>query len=205
MSQVIGGLNVSRETYQLLQLFSALVLKWTPSINLIGAATKADIWDRHIVDSAQIYHHAPTSFSTWVDIGSGGGFPGIIAAIIAKEFAPQAQFILIESDQRKSTFLRTAIRECQISAIVICDRIEQAPPANGDIVSARALGALPAILPLICRHLKPTGVALLHKGRQAQQEITTAQREWAFDLAAHPSMTDPDARLLVMQRIHRVD
>jgi 16S rRNA (guanine527-N7)-methyltransferase len=204
MQNIVGGVNVSRETMAALHVFSDLVLKWTPSINLIGAATKSTIWDRHIVDSAQIFQHAPANFTTWVDIGSGGGFPGIVAAILGQQFAPEAKFILIESDQRKAMFLRTAIRELALNATVVADRIEKADPAAGDIVSARALGALTTILPLINRHLKPNGVALLHKGRQADQEIAQAQQDWTFDLAAYASMTDPEARLLVIQRISRV-
>lgn len=203
MSTDVGGIDVSRETIARLESFSALVLKWTAKINLIGTATKADIWHRHIVDSAQTYRFAPSHFDTWVDIGSGGGFPGVVVAILAAQHHPAAKFTFIESDQRKAIFLQTAARELSLSVQVIADRIEAAPPAHADVVSARALGSLVSLLPLVQRHLVPSGTAILHKGRQAEQEISLARREWVFDLTAHPSMTDPDARLLVMQRIFR--
>jgi len=83
----------------------------------------------------------------------------------------------------------------------IADRIEAAPPQNADIVSARALAALTGLLPMIQRHMKPEGHALVHKGRQAAQEIADAQEFWSFTLEDHPSITDPDARLLDIQRI----
>ena len=197
----VSGLDVSRETIARLEGFAALVAKWTPRINLIAKGTVDAIWDRHVVDSAQIYRHAPDSFETWVDLGSGGGFPGIVVAAIAKEKQPDARFVLMESDQRKSTFLRTAARELELHVTVIADRIETAPPQNADIVSARALAALTGLLPMIQRHMKPEGHALVHKGRQAAQEIADAQEFWSFTLEDHPSITDPDARLLDIQRI----
>ncbi len=197
----VAGLDVSRETIARLEGFAALTAKWTPKINLIAKGTVDQIWERHIVDSAQLYKLAPPSFAKWVDLGSGGGFPGIVMAAIAKEKQPDAEFVLIESDQRKCAFLRTAARELDLPVTVIADRIEQAPPQAADVVSARALAALPALLPLIARHLKSDGHALVHKGRQAQQEITDAALAWSFALEDHPSITDPDARLLDIQRI----
>ncbi|WP_333712173.1 16S rRNA (guanine(527)-N(7))-methyltransferase RsmG [Yoonia sp.] len=184
-----------------LEAFASLMAKWTPKINLIAKGTLGDIWDRHIVDSAQIYRHAPEDFATWADIGSGGGFPGIVVAAIAKEKHPDARFVLIESDQRKCAFLRTAARALDMSVDVIASRIEEAPPQAADVVSARALAPLPALLPLILRHLREDGRALVHKGRQAAQEVAEARVQWAFDLEDHPSITDPDARLLQIQRI----
>lgn len=199
----VGGVDVSRETMADLQAFAALVLKWTPKINLISASSESSIWDRHIVDSVQIYRFAPDDVRLWLDIGSGGGFPGIIAAILGKARHPDAQFVLIESDQRKVVFLRTAIRDLGLAASVFADRIEDVPPIGADVVSARALGSLPVLLPLVSRHMNPAGVAILHKGRQASAEIDEARENWRFELEEKLSLTDPDARLLLLQRIHR--
>lgn len=199
----VGGIDVSRETMADLQGFVALVLKWTPKINLISASSESMIWDRHIVDSVQIYRYAPDDVRLWLDIGSGGGFPGIVAAILGKARHPDAQFVLIESDQRKVVFLRTAIRDLGLAASVHADRIEDVPPIGADVVSARALGSLPVLLPLVARHMNPAGVAILHKGRQASSEIDEARQNWRFELEEKPSLTDPDARLLLLQRIHR--
>ena len=124
----IAGINVSRETMDRLESFAALAKKWNPSINLVARSTLADLWDRHIVDSAQVYRFAPQNAVHWVDIGSGGGFPGIVVAAMAKELSPNTKFTLIESDQRKSTFLRTAARELDLKLTVLADRIEHAPP-----------------------------------------------------------------------------
>ena len=201
MGGKIADLDVSRETVDRLHAFADLTRKWTPRINLIAKGTVNEIWDRHIVDSAQLFSFAPDDFHHWVDLGSGGGFPGVVMAVIAAEKVPDARFTLIESDQRKATFLRTAIRELDLSATVLAERIESAPPQKGDVVSARALASLDALMPLIRRHLSDDGICLLHKGRQAAQEIADASQSWVFDLEERPSLTDPEARLLAIKRI----
>lgn len=197
----LAGLSVSRETVTRLEAFAALVEKWTPRINLIAKASQKEIWQRHIIDSAQLFALAPPDFTHWTDLGSGGGFPGIVVAALAQENHPNAAFTLIESDQRKATFLRTAIRELGLPGTVLSDRIEAAAPQYADVVSARALAPLPDLLPLIRRHMNEDGRALIHKGRQAASEIAKAEAAWSFTLEDHPSITDPNARLLDIQRI----
>lgn len=204
MDTNVAGVDVSRETVADLKVFADLVTKWTPKINLIAQGTVDAIWDRHIVDSVQLYRFAPETYDTWVDIGSGGGFPGIAMAILGKALQPDARFVLIESDQRKATFLRTAARELQLRVEVIAQRIESASPQNADVVSARALTALSGLLPLAERHLDPDGVALFHKGRQSQKEVAEARKNWSFVLEDHVSITDPDSRILAIRRIKKL-
>ncbi len=201
MSSQLGGVDVSRETIQNLEAFASLVEKWTLKINLIAKGSVADLWDRHVIDSVQLYRFAPKAYEKWVDLGSGGGFPGIIMAIIAQEKQASAHFTLIESDQRKSTFLRTAARELGLPVTVVAERIEESIPQGADVVSARALAPLSSLLPLAARHMGDGGICLLHKGKQAAQEVAEAENNWSFDLEDHASFTDPDARLLVIQRI----
>lgn len=197
----IPGLDVSRETEAKLHSFVNLVEKWTSRINLIGPATQPEIWDRHIRDSAQLVPLAPISPTHWVDLGSGGGFPGIVVAIIAAELWPAMQVTLVESDQRKSAFLRTAVRELGVPAQVVSRRIESLEPLGADVVTARALAPLDALLGYIAPHLTPEGRALLPKGRQATAEIARARQSWRFGLAIHPSLTDQEASILVIDGI----
>ena len=201
MTVSLGGVDVSRETIQDLEAFVALVTKWTTKINLIAKSSVPHLWDRHIVDSVQLYRFAPNTYEKWVDIGSGGGFPGLVMAIIAKEKQPNASFVLIESDQRKAAFLRTVARELDLTVTVLADRIEDAIPQSADVVSARALATLSSLLPLAQRHLSQAGTCLLHKGKQAEKEISDAQRNWSFHIEDHASITDPEGRILVIQRI----
>ena len=111
LSSLRAHLSVSRETAERLELLCALVRKWTPTINLVSRSTVADIWSRHVLDSAQIWRFRPEKLSNWVDLGSGGGFPGLVIAALAAQDAPEMVMTLVESDTRKTVFLQTAARE----------------------------------------------------------------------------------------------
>lgn len=201
----IGGVDVSRETLDRLTALTALLEKWNPAINLVAKSTLSDVWTRHIVDSAQLYHLAPSKVDHWADLGSGGGFPGLVIAILSEQLDPLRRLTLVESDQRKATFLRQAVRElCLTQTTVLSERIEVIPPLSVSVLSARALSALPQLCDYAQRHLSPTGLALFPKGAQHQEEITQAAREWRFDLSIFPSETDPAAVVLAMKAIHHV-
>jgi 16S rRNA (guanine527-N7)-methyltransferase len=195
--------DVSRETSDRLQVFESLVRKWNPTINLISRNSLADIRDRHIRDSVQIYSAVQVAYGQWVDLGSGGGFPGIVIAILAAEKSPTSRVTLIESDARKATFLRTALRETGVSAHVITDRIEHAAPQNADIVSARALADLPDLLSYAARHLTPNGTAIFPKGATWRDELEQAKRQWNFSVESVTSLTDPSAAILRITGVSR--
>jgi 16S rRNA (guanine527-N7)-methyltransferase len=183
-----------------LRAFEALVRKWQAAINLVAASTLSDIWGRHIADSAQLWPLGPHDARRWVDLGSGGGFPGIVVAALAADAPEGPAVTLIESDGRKATFLRQASREMGLAVTVLDARAEEAPPRGADVVSARALAPLPQLLPLVQRHLLPGGTALLPKGRDHAAEVEAAREAgWSFELEAIPSITDPEARILRLQ------
>lgn len=195
--------NVSRETYERLTAYHDLVLKWSPKINLISKSSIPDLWERHIWDSAQVVDIAPKTGS-WVDIGSGGGFPGIVAAIFSKESTPERVVTMIESDHRKAAFLRTVVRELRLNAQVLVKRVEAATPQNADILSARALSDLSHLLEFAKRHLNPNGVALFPKGETWEKEVNAASESWSFHCNAHTSRTNPRAAILEIRDIERV-
>lgn len=204
MMTALAGVDVSRETTEKLMAFAALVQKWTARINLVSPATVDEIWTRHILDSAQLYRLKPDHFNHWADLGSGGGFPGIVLAIIGQEHNPTATFTLIESDQRKAAFLRTAKSTFNLKITIHAARIADVQPLRADVVSARALSPLPVLLGQVSYHLAPTGLAILPKGRNAATELATARKSWSFALEEHPSLTDPDARVFGIKRIERL-
>jgi 16S rRNA (guanine527-N7)-methyltransferase len=204
MNYPLRPADVSRETSDRLQAYVDLLLKWNARINLIGPATEADVWNRHIRDSIQLFALAPNSLSHWVDLGSGGGLPGLVCAIIASEQMPECRFSLIESDQRKAAFLLTAARALTLNRVhVVSERIEAVPPLKAEIVSARALAPLPELLAYVSRHLSQEGTALLPKGRAFQSELAAARQDWHFDVTAHESQTDQMARVLEIRNISR--
>lgn len=195
--------NVSRETMARLGLFVQLLLKWNTAINLVSKATIDRVWSRHIIDSIQIFDHAQTE-GHWADLGSGGGFPGVVVAILAKERVPELRVTLVESDQRKAAFLRQASQALALNTHVMSDRVEIISPLNANIISARALAPLPQLCAFAHRHLAPTGEAIFLKGKSYEAEITDARKDWNFSLDSHVSVTDPSAVVLVLKGISHV-
>ncbi len=163
-----------------------------------------DAWDRHVLDSAQIFALAPHGAKDWVDLGSGGGFPGLVIAALADELSPELRVTLVESDARKCVFLTTASRELGIRAQVINSRIEALAPARRDVISARALAPLPKLLALAEGQAGPGTICLFPKGAGAASELTEAARNWHIRHRTHPSMTDPEAVILELQEFSRV-
>ncbi len=168
--------------------FADLVLKWTARINLVARSTVPEIWERHVEDSARLCAAAPRNVRLWTDFGSGGGFPGIVAAIVAGARQEETRFVLVESDQRKATFLREAARQLALPVQVMSERAETLAPLKADIVSARALAPLDQLCGLAARHLAPGGRAIFAKGETYADEIAAARKNWRFDLE---TATDP--------------
>lgn len=202
---LIAGLSVSRETFDALEGFSELLSKWNRSINLVSKSTVPEIWQRHIVDSAQLLTWDIPAAPHWIDIGSGGGLPGIVIAIILKETHPSASITLVESDQRKAAFLRTATRTFDLGVSVIAARAENLPATNANILSARALTSLDGLFDLAMIHLADDGKLLLHKGRTYRDEMAEAQKRWKFDVVERDSITDNEARMLEIRNITRAN
>lgn len=191
-------MDVSRETQERLEAFVALLQKWNPRINLVSGRDIPFVWERHVKDSLQI---APlvAGAEQFIDIGSGGGFPGIITAI-----ATNVPGTLIESDQRKATFLREAARVTQAPIAVLAERIEHAEIAPAPVVTARALAALPKLLEWTAPLLAKGGKAIFLKGQQAEDELSEARRCWRMDVSIHPSITSHDGVILEVSNLDRV-
>ncbi|MEL6450941.1 MAG: 16S rRNA (guanine(527)-N(7))-methyltransferase RsmG [Pseudomonadota bacterium] len=193
--------DVSRETLDALAEYANLLARWTVKINLIAKSTIDDIAHRHIWDSAQVYTDGGDS---WTDLGSGGGLPGVVMAILAKGEGRALQMALVESDQRKATFLRTCSRTLDLPITVLPQRVEDIAPQASDTISARALADLNQLLHLATPHMAPAGRCIFMKGAQWQEEVAAAQANWRFSYEAKPSMTHPQAAILTIGDIKRV-
>jgi 16S rRNA (guanine527-N7)-methyltransferase len=190
-------LNVSRETIDKLDHYATEVLRWNHAINLVSKTSVAGIWQRHILDSAQLFSLAESS-GKWADLGAGGGFPGLVLAIMG---APH--MVLVESDQRKATFLREISRQLSLTTTVLAKRIDAVEPLAAETVSARALASLTDLLGHVTPHLAANGRAVFPKGRGFEEELKLAQTEWAFEVTKIPSRTDPEAAILMIEHIRR--
>jgi 16S rRNA (guanine527-N7)-methyltransferase len=169
---------VSRETQEQLEHFATLVRGWSTKINLVSPADTNVLYERHIDNCRRVTQcisdKTPCSIT---DLGSGGGFPGIIVAILR----PKCDVTLIEADTRKAAFLRTARRELKLDIQIIAARIEEVTPMGADIVTARACAPLPTLLHYVDRHVGPHGYALLMKGKSWKQEVQRAGEHWLFE------------------------
>ncbi|KMW58898.1 rRNA small subunit 7-methylguanosine (m7G) methyltransferase GidB [Candidatus Rhodobacter oscarellae] len=196
--------SVSRETSEKLQIYDDLLNKWNRTINLVSGSTLDAAWHRHMTDSAAAYARIPLDAKSLVDLGAGGGFPGMVLAIMAAGEHRDIRLTCIEADLRKCEFLRTVARATELKAGVLTRRIEDAPPQNADVVVARALSSLTKLLTHAERHLHPSGFAIFHKGEGWKTELEEAQEHWKFSYETSPSMTHPEAVLLSIGDITRV-
>jgi 16S rRNA (guanine527-N7)-methyltransferase len=195
----LAGFGLSSATLADLERFVALLAEWQRVHNLVAPSTLAEVWTRHVADSFQLLQHAP-SFREWVDLGSGAGFPGLVLAIASKG-EPERHFTLVESNQKKAAFLRAAIRETGANASVAAERIEahaETMRGRADIVSARALAALPKLLELAAPYLHPEGLMLFPKGQDYVQEVAAAAQRFDFDVVEYRSATESGGRVLAI-------
>ena len=187
------GENVSRETFDRLTRFEQRFRAWNERINLVAASTLNDLWARHIVDSAQLFGLAPQA-RLWLDLGSGGGFPGLVVAfLLQQESAGTIQ--LVESNRKKAAFLQASIGEFDLPARVHAIRIEDAigRVSQPAIVTARALANLDRLLSLTAPWLLGGARGLFHKGRDYRAEIEESAHNWRFDLIEHRSVVDTES------------
>lgn len=197
-------LNVSRETMQDLILLVELLQKWNKTINLVGKASIEQVWSRHILDSAQVWQLRPENLNVWVDLGSGGGFPGLVLAILAKQDAPEAKFHMIESDARKCAFLRNVSRETMLNVQVHNARIENVDEIAADVVSARALASVEKLVGLSTKFLGDNAFCLFLKGQGCATEVEKARELWRFQSETTQSLSDDAGEILKIWNIERV-
>jgi 16S rRNA (guanine527-N7)-methyltransferase len=191
--------SVSHETLEKLILYERLLVQWQKAVNLIAPATLPQIWQRHFADSAQLLRYAPPGPKTWVDLGSGGGFPGLVIAILLAN-QRDSRVHLIESNSRKCAFLSEVARQTRAPAVVHNARIADAYASNAipeaDVISARALAPLDALLDLAQPFFRDASAGLFLKGREAEDEIADARKRWTFEVETHPSVTDAQGKIL---------
>ncbi len=193
--------DVSRETLDRLERYADCLRKWNRATNLVARNSLADLWRRHMLDSAQLLPLLPDPPAgrprVIVDLGSGAGFPGLVLAILGA-----GAVHLVEAHGRKAAFLREAARVADTPVTVHHDRIEGLRTFPADVVTARACAPLPRLLDYAAPFLRPRpgarsgGTGLFHRGRNFDRELTDARKKWKMGVELMPSCTDPTARIL---------
>jgi 16S rRNA (guanine527-N7)-methyltransferase len=174
-----------------LDVFARLLVRWNPTIKLVSDQDIANLWTRHIADALQIVRHIPPQVDHAIDLGSGGGFPGLVLAL-----ATNIHFDLIEADSRKAAFLQEAVTLTKTNATVHANRAQEVALPARMLITARALAPLPRLLELAQPFVAEGGICLFPKGEQADLEIRDAHKDWIMDLQQIPSSTSSKGRVL---------
>lgn len=187
--------NVPRGTIlQNLEYFATTLCKWNQSINLISKSTEQDIWKRHILDSVQLLPYIQKDV-TLLDIGTGGGFPGMVLAICGI-----SDVHMVESDARKSAFLHE-IASIVLRGTIHCTRMESMQPFAVHTITSRACASLSTLFSLVEPFIEQTQHMLFLKGKNIQDEIAEAHNKWDFSYQLHPSITSEEGYILEIDSI----
>ncbi|MDB5701292.1 MAG: rsmG [Sphingomonadales bacterium] len=187
--------NVPRETLDKLNTLVALVRSETERQNLISSSTIDDIWDRHIVDSIQLLKFAKSG--TWMDLGTGAGFPGLVIAILNPD-----PIVLVEERRLRHEFLSRAVVELGLQNVtVVGSRVEQVPAFSAEVITARAFAPLEKIFSLAHRFSTSKTRWVLPKGRKANEELESVRTTWHGDFRLEPSVTDPTSSIIIAENV----
>ena len=197
----VAGRDVSRGTMAKLEAYAALLAEESRRHNLVSASTLDHLWERHVLDSAQLAALAPDADMSWADIGSGAGLPGIVVALLT-----DGPMLLIEPRRLRAEFLGRALRELGLDARVAV-AAEKAERVTGrfDVITARAVAPLDKLLALSTHLSTRKTLWLLPKGRSAQSELAEARRHWHCDARIVPSCTGPGAGIVVLRNVKARD
>ena len=203
--QFAEAFKVPRETIHRLVCYAEILNEWQARQNLVSAATLPHVWNRHFADSAQILRLAPNA-NTWLDLGAGAGFPGLVIAILQANHA-NFRVHLVESTAKKCAFLAEVASATSAPAEIHCMRIEElgrtATSLEPEIITARALAPLPRLLGLAAPWFRPGVRGLLLKGCDVRQEIDAAKRRYDFTYELHRSMTAVDSSIIEISKVSK--
>ena len=197
-AEVAARLALDETTLARLDVYAELLAKWQQKLNLIGPKTLPDLWQRHVLDSGQLHARLPPGARTLVDMGSGAGFPGLVLAIMG---GPAVT--LIEADQRKAAFLREAARLTDAAVEVRAERLERTAKAPVDVVTARALAPLAALLTWSEGFVAGATTCLFLKGAAVEGELTDAAAGWMMSVKRHASLSHAEGVVLELTDVRR--
>jgi len=190
--------GVPRETMARLDDFAGLLRAENERQNLVSQASLARLWLRHIADSAQLLRFAPSPQASWIDLGTGAGFPGLIVALLHR-----GRVTLVEERRLRADFLRRAADSLGLAVEILHGKAERLAPRPFDVISARAFAPLGRLLQLGTGFSTDKSVWLLPKGRNAETELEALDPSWQGSFRLEPSVTDPDARIVVARGVRR--
>ncbi len=196
--------DVSRETLLKLRAYEASLQEWQNKFNLVSKSSLDDAWNRHFIDSMQLFKFIPQSAQSLYDFGSGAGFPGMVLAIMAADKTPYLKVSLIESIGKKTLYLKHVSEICSVNVEIFNQRIESLPKNKVDVITSRAMTSLSDLLGYAYPFCKKETVCIFPKGKKHQEEIDEAKKHWQFECQIHPSETSSEGVILVITKLAKL-
>lgn len=204
MKNTVVENSVSRETLERLKAYEVSLHEWQKKFNLVSNASLEDAWNRHFLDSMQLFNFIPKTARTLCDFGSGAGFPGMVLAIMAKEKTPYLKVSLIESIRKKTLYLNEVNKITEANAVIINDRIENIPPQSFDVITSRAMASLKDLLNYTKKFFGKNTVCIFPKGKSYAEEIAEAEKFWKFDCKIVPSEMSREGVILIITNLSAI-
>lgn len=196
--------TVSRETMELLKAYEASLHEWQKKFNLVSNSSLENAWNRHFMDSIQLFKYIPKSAKTLCDFGSGAGFPGMVLAIMAVEKTPYLKVCLIESIRKKTLYLNEVAKIAGVSVEIINERIENLSPRRFDVITSRAMASLKDLLNYTQKFFGKETVCLFPKGKSYAEEISEAKKYWKFNCKIVPSEQSDEGVILIVTDLSKL-
>ena len=201
MKKITEKYNVSYETITKLKTYQTLLNEWQAKFNLVSKSSLEDAWNRHFLDSMQLFKYIPDTAKSLADFGSGAGFPGMVLAIMAQEKTPYLKVNLIESTKKKTMYLKEVAAATGTEVNIINDRIENLKGQKFDVITSRAMTSLVDLLGYAEPFCLKDTVCIFPKGRNYAAELAEAHKTWRFKCRIEPSELSPESRILIITDI----
>ena len=201
MKKFCDTYNVSRETFLKLKTYQTLLVEWQGKFNLVSKNTIDDAWNRHFLDSVQLFNLIPENTKIMYDFGSGAGFPGMVLAIALKEKLPNIKVTLIESIKKKTLYLNTVQELCNVNVDVLNERIENLKLSKADVITSRAMCNLSDLLKYSYRLTKKETVMIFPKGKTYNEELDVARKTWKFNCQIEANEVSEDGVILIITNL----
>lgn len=196
--------NVSRETFDKLKHYQSMLIEWQSKFNLVSSSTLDDAWNRHFLDSVQLFQYIPNQAKVLYDFGSGAGFPGMVLAIMANEKMPDLQVSLIESTTKKTLYLNAVKSKTNTNVTILNDRIENLQLPKADVITSRAMASLTELLGYAYKFCKKESVCIFPKGKKYAEELSEAHKRWKFKCRIVASTQSDEGKILIINNLSKI-
>lgn len=203
MKKFCDTYNVSRETFLTLKEYQSMLFDWQQKFNLVSSSSLKDSWNRHFLDSVQLFKFVPLDAKTLYDFGSGAGFPGMVLAVIAKELMPNLKVSLIESINKKTLYLNAVKDKLGVDVDIFNCRIESVPNNYVDVITSRAMTSLTELLKYSFRFCSKKTVCIFPKGKKYKEELVEAHKHWKFNCDIVSSTQSEEGKILIITNLSK--